>query len=332
MLTSLHVLGAIPHINFVRDNSRARYREVESLLSKADFGADFVPTRLDTSIRDSILLTGNVRGASPATKLQASFDRLSTQHSVDAAERMLSETRLRGTGDRIGDGEGEGEELRLREESADVGQVHSSNSSGRLNECAAGTSAAVEGQQTRQASPVPSGQQTRQASPVSSGQQTRQTSPVPSSQLPSVDAQQRQQLGNQFPSDGAAGKAAAHRQKTDGVCDGFRDDLYNVPHSELLGKIQRRKQRARARPAVPDRAELSEALLPKANSSSFKLMVQKKGKTKGRVTSQSDYYAAGMAGVVGWDEGVQEEEGELPDEEPDDGVLRPKLDEPLHGK
>ena len=69
LLTSYHVLGTIPRINFVRDDSRAHYLEVESLLSKADFGADFVPTQPDTSIQEYFTLRGKLDSTARVTNL-----------------------------------------------------------------------------------------------------------------------------------------------------------------------------------------------------------------------------------------------------------------------
>lgn len=54
ILTSYHILGRIPRLSFVRDDSQAHYMQVEHLLSTADFGPDFMPSQLTTSIRDNI--------------------------------------------------------------------------------------------------------------------------------------------------------------------------------------------------------------------------------------------------------------------------------------
>ena len=47
----LHIIGAVPPIQFVKDMTTARLQEVERLLEKADMGPDFEPTPLGGSMR-----------------------------------------------------------------------------------------------------------------------------------------------------------------------------------------------------------------------------------------------------------------------------------------
>ena len=54
-LISYHVLGIVPRVNFIRDDSQAHYMEIMELLKAADFGPDFEPARLDTTIRTEFL-------------------------------------------------------------------------------------------------------------------------------------------------------------------------------------------------------------------------------------------------------------------------------------
>ena len=50
-LIGLHIIGAVPPIQFVKDMTTARLQEVERLLEKADMGPDFEPTPLGGSMR-----------------------------------------------------------------------------------------------------------------------------------------------------------------------------------------------------------------------------------------------------------------------------------------
>ncbi|XP_041377012.1 uncharacterized protein LOC121389449 [Gigantopelta aegis] len=51
ILTSYHLLGRIPIINFVKDEKQANSQQVEKLLNMADFGPDFEPATYTTQIR-----------------------------------------------------------------------------------------------------------------------------------------------------------------------------------------------------------------------------------------------------------------------------------------
>lgn len=50
-LIGLHIIGAVPPIQFVKDMTAARLQEVEQLLQKADMGPDHEPTPLGGSMR-----------------------------------------------------------------------------------------------------------------------------------------------------------------------------------------------------------------------------------------------------------------------------------------
>lgn len=324
LLTSYHVLGTIPRINFVRDDSRAHYLEVESLLSKADFGADFVPTQPDTSIQEYFTLRGKLDSTARVTNLQAQFDQLNVQCSLNSAERCLSETRLNEKEEVPSSGEGQ---QHVREESAAV-KKSSSECSGYLKECLNSTPDALEGQTKDCLDSISDAVEGKT-------HQEHHSSPVLSCQPCCLDAQQ---LRDQFLSDATTASGniscfstkSSHQQKVDSVCDGFRDDLYKVPHSELLNKILIRKQRAGTRPAIYDRAKEGELLMPKVGSSSFKLMVQKKTKSKGRLVSQSDYHRAGTDGFSRMEEST-EDDG-VSDEELDERSARQTDDELFPGK
>ena len=88
LLTSYHILGSIPRIVFVRDDSQSHYQEVESLLKRADFGPDFVPTALQSVFRDH---THTQRGDEPSTvdKLQADFNSVSVENFSRNHDRLL---------------------------------------------------------------------------------------------------------------------------------------------------------------------------------------------------------------------------------------------------
>lgn len=55
-LSVLRVMGQVPQINFVRDNSLFRAAEVDALLKKADFGEDFIPTDPTLFMKDQTKL------------------------------------------------------------------------------------------------------------------------------------------------------------------------------------------------------------------------------------------------------------------------------------
>lgn len=50
-LTQLRVIGIVPPIRFFRDSTFSKLQEVETLLSRCDFGPHFVPTLASISIR-----------------------------------------------------------------------------------------------------------------------------------------------------------------------------------------------------------------------------------------------------------------------------------------
>ena len=300
----------------MRDDSRAHYLEVESLLSQADFGADFVPTQPSSiSVHDHITLKAAADSASPITSLQAQFDQLSIQSSTAAAERWLA-----GAGPGGKEVEGSGDDDRGQrcwgEGSADQKNSSPSGVSSHFKECADTT-------------PDVSGQAQHVC-------QTQSSGALSPHQPSCLDAQPP---GSQFLSDAVAashsvtgsGKSSLRQQKMDHESYGFRDDLYKVPHTELLNKITARKKKAGTRPAMRDRAKQAELLMPTAKSASFKLMLQKKSKTKGRRASQSDYRTTGISGFSGWEHGT-EEDG-LYDEEVDkSSAMHAHVEEPSPGK
>ncbi|XP_046550511.1 putative ribosome-binding factor A, mitochondrial isoform X2 [Haliotis rubra] len=51
ILISYHIVGTIPQVTFVQDRTAGRYAEVEKLLRIADYGPDFVPGPMGSSIR-----------------------------------------------------------------------------------------------------------------------------------------------------------------------------------------------------------------------------------------------------------------------------------------
>lgn len=300
----------------MRDDSRAHYLEVESLLSQADFGVDFVPTQPSSiSVHDHITLKAAADSASPVTSLQAQFDQLSVQSSAAAAERWLA-----GTGPGGKEGEGSGDDDRGRrcwgEGSADRKKSSPSNGSGHFKECTDRT-------------PDVSGQAQHVCQTQSSGVSSSHQSSCSDAQPP----------GSQFLSDAVAashnvtgsGKRSLRQQKMDRERYGFRDDLYRVPHTELLNKIMARIRKAGTRPAMHDRVKQAELLMPTAKSANFKLMLQKKSKTKGRRASQSDYRTTGISGFSEWEHGA-EEDG-LYDEEVDkSSAMHTRDEEPSPGK
>lgn len=266
MLTSRHILGVIPRINFVKDDSRARYLEVESLLSKADFGQDFTPTRLDTSVRD-IFLTERLKDSPDLDRLQEKFDQMSRTSATEKAEFRPSEAQLSMADRQFDDGSGEKEKTLYKK----------SNETSHLESC----SIADDGKST----------QTHEREGL-----MRQPSSL-----------EVEQLHSQFLSESSVGVFQTtsnvenpkksnnlDQQDTNSVCKGFRDDLYGVPHTQLLNKVLLRKQKAGTRPAEISREKEAEALMQKLEPRNLKALLQKRAKTKGRLASQSDFVKAGI--------------------------------------
>ncbi|XP_076449206.1 uncharacterized protein LOC143285692 [Babylonia areolata] len=271
LLTSLHVLGTIPRICFVRDDSQARYLEVESLLRLADFGPDFVPTRLDSAIRSVVTVGGaEVGDSSPEDRLQAQFNLLNVEaarDSVGAAQKG---------GESVESGFRRGSELKDEEEldGGGVGKLHTwyENSDGASVSVESETSYREVGQHglastsPRQPSSLEVEQLGHQYLPTTDHHSaTKPHEPSPSSPL--------------LLDETAASLGAA-----------FRDDVYKVPHSDLLNKILIKKQKAGLRPSVPADADTRETVKTTVEASNLKSLLKRKAKPKGRLKSQSDYY------------------------------------------
>ncbi|KAJ8676248.1 hypothetical protein QAD02_012034 [Eretmocerus hayati] len=77
-LSRLRVIGLVPPINFVRDKKYALIRDVDSILSQIDFGADYVPTTYVHSQKDVPTL---ITSLSPEVK-----ERLSKMESKNGEE------------------------------------------------------------------------------------------------------------------------------------------------------------------------------------------------------------------------------------------------------
>ncbi|KAL8607531.1 hypothetical protein ACOMHN_004500 [Nucella lapillus] len=268
LLTSLYLLGTIPRISFVRDDSQARYLKVESLLLSADFGPDFVPTRLDSAIRTITLSAQDPHSSPPAPEeqvLQEQFDAL----NISAVGEEMGQT---------------GETLTAQEK-----DVHSMGG--------------LEGERVNGSS-VDSGKskvvdKSDKVDPFRVWSEDSERPPPPC-QPSSMDVEQ---LSGQYLSSLHQSSDKAHNPDSAALWDTdlgedtglstalskvFRDDMYKVPHSELLKKVLMKKQRAGRRPTVRVDTNESETVMLKKPSTSLKSLLQKK--TKGRVKPQSDYH------------------------------------------
>ncbi|XP_046367098.2 uncharacterized protein LOC124142577 [Haliotis rufescens] len=81
ILISYRIVGTIPQVTFVQDKTAGRYAEVEKLLRIADFGPDFIPGPLGSSIRTLPQAETTPSDADISEQLQKlSLDFVDTKH------------------------------------------------------------------------------------------------------------------------------------------------------------------------------------------------------------------------------------------------------------
>ncbi|KAK7505611.1 hypothetical protein BaRGS_00002882 [Batillaria attramentaria] len=246
LLTSLYVLGRIPRINFVRDDSRTSYMQIESLLSQADFGPDFVPSRLDTSIRNNIILDryDQHQAQSPDGRLQEDFSSVTFDNDVQSTDRVAAE-------------------------------------------CSHSWSASLEGQTDKSGQAV---------STPGAASQNKAASAASAFSPSSLDVEQlgKQLLGQDSEAPDTSQQTSG--KKPDLSFEGFRDDLYGVPHTELMKKVLARKHKVKPSPHVSAQKYTLDNVAAVVNANSLKSAITKsnKPKGKGKELLPSDYQKAAL--------------------------------------
>lgn len=305
LLTSYHVLGHIPRINFVRDDSRSHYMKVEQLLSKADFGPDFVPTRLDTAIRDDIMLQ---RGRdsdklSPETKLQEEFVKLNLDNELQGNRQLSTspDNFLSSQSD-------------IKPESGGITVSHEfrPNLSGHvpqpekapINPLACAVTGTINSTNSYMHKAVKSPDKTESSlsHPSKPHQDVTSGTFVPCSL--EVGDLGKQVLGESLSpivhatsgTVNTAGnmhkevnRASASDKNFTPPFEGFRDDLYGIPHSELVNKVLACKNKVRARPAVFEPKYTLNSVGAAVEANALKSSLAKMSKRKSRDGSLSNY-------------------------------------------
>jgi hypothetical protein len=270
----------------VRDNSRAHFDQVQSLLGHADFGADFEPTKLDSAIRD--FAYSKAREKTPS--LLDSFERESHTMNVEDCNRSADNLRQKSStihpdqtlsSAAVGAGAAGFSSDVAASSKADVRKDHSSSS--------------VDGGGSKADS-------RKQKLKAFSQSALRVSSALSSQKIHSLENEISSLEVSDMPSLvklSSDGLPSQNSTQPGSPLEGFRNDLYGVKHSELLNKILVRKEKLGTRPSLqltlkentsdlePNSAAQSAAKTDKQKL--VNLLKKAKAKGKARPTSDFDY-------------------------------------------
>lgn len=237
--------------------------DVERLLTQADFGPDFVPTRLDTPIRD--IVYNRYEEVKPETmeeRLQKDFDDI----TLDNTFKSSSESSMQGSREAYLEQPASQNEHKT--------QAANAVSSSVSNDVHVDQSSSVE---------------STVKSVSSSDLLTPSLDKVPASSFvpASLEVEQLgEQVAGQIPEITEL-RAVGSNLKHAHPFEGFRDDLYGVSRTDLINKALMRKHKTKTRPVVSD--SMLGNVAAAVSTSALKATLTKKQKGNRRESSVSDF-------------------------------------------
>lgn len=308
-MTSYHVLGQIPNITFVRDDSRAHYMQVEQLLAVADFGPEFIPTKYSTSIRDNIYIDPLKDRPSGASKLQEEFHKISLQLEEESTLEV-SQTAM----------------------SSRVSSLHCVLRNNMLEPCSQTPSHSEVFLETKSA--AESGSSETLASHILPSSVTHLSRNSDMSQFQSAPASQSV-LVNASEEALDAMKKTENNFITKTICKNtkeklsFRDDIYGVPYTELMNKILICKQKSKTRPTIIQATDSQDIDSSRLDMANWRSLIHKQVKKRKDLSLQLDHRMAELEDGTN----IEDEEDENWDDDDEEDVYEVQnIDENLDTK